>query len=240
MMQDIEPGSGSSMESQFFELRGAIIEANGKIFIGASTSAFGNEVWVANAPAEGPLPLELLEFNGTLVNSNAYLQWKTENETNTSMFIVERSLDGNNYYQVGTIVAANMTGINHYSFTDPDITSLGVSIVYYRLRQVDLDGNFDYSDIVALSIENKKLTISLYPNPVSTQINLTIKSNQPKNSNGVLPIISADLLKRVIILLSPGPQCCIRRYWLCKFRVFIICKYSMRTEIQQSIKVLKQ
>ena len=67
MMQDIEPGSGSSMETQFFELKGTIAEANGKILIGASTSAFGNEVWVANAPAEGPLPLELLEFKGTLV-----------------------------------------------------------------------------------------------------------------------------------------------------------------------------
>ena len=180
IMQDIEPGSGSSMESQFFELKGAIVEANGKIFIGASTTAFGNEVWVANAPAEGPLPLELLEFKGTLVNSNAYLQWKTENETNTSVFIVERSLDGNSYNQVGTILAANRAGINHYSFTDPDIESLGVSIVYYRLRQVDLDGNFAYSGIVALSIENRKLTFRLYPNPVSTQINLTITSNQPQ------------------------------------------------------------
>ena len=123
MTQDIEPGSGSSMESQIFELKGAIVEANGKIFVGASTTAFGNEIWVANAPAEAPLPLELLEFKGTLVNNNAYLQWKTENETNTSVFIVERSLDGNNYYQVGTILAANTAGINNYSFTDPDITS---------------------------------------------------------------------------------------------------------------------
>ena len=95
-----------------------------------------------------PLPVELLEFKGTLVNSNAFLQWKTEHETNTSVFIVERSLDGNNYYQVGTMLAANSAGINNYSFTDPDIVSLGVSIVYYRLKQVDLDGKFVYSGIV--------------------------------------------------------------------------------------------
>ena len=79
------------------------------------------------------------------------------------------------------MLAANRAGINNYSFTDPNIlVLLDVPIVYYRLRQVDLDGNFAYSGIVLLSIENAKLTFRLYPNPVSTQINLTITSNQPQ------------------------------------------------------------
>ena len=239
MLQDIEPGSGSSMESQFFELKRAIIEANGKIFIGASTSAFGNEVWVANAPAEGPLPLELLEFKGTLVNSNAYLQWKTENETNTSMFIVERSLDGNNYYQVGTIVAANRSGINHYRFTDPDITSLGVSTVYYRLRQVDLDGNFDYSGIVALSIENKRLTIGLYPNPVNTQINLTIKSDQAQMIQWRLTDNIGRLIKAGYSSISPGLNVVSEDIAFVSSGVYYLQLIS-GAGIQQSIKVLKQ
>ena len=239
MMQDIEPGIGSSMASQIFELKGAIVEANGKLFIGASTTAFGNEVWVANAPAEAPLPLELLEFSGTLVNNDAHLQWKTENETNTSVFVVERSLDGNNYYQVGTILAANTADINHYSFTDPGITSLGVAVVYYRLRQVDLDGNYDYSDIVALSIENKKLTIRLYPNPVINQINLTIISYQPQKLQWRFTDNIGRLVKAGYYSVSPGLNLVTEDVGAVSSGVYYLQIFN-GTDLQQSIKVLKQ
>jgi len=179
MVQDIEPGGGSSMEAQFYELKGNIIEVNGRIFASASTTSFGNEIWVAIAPADSPLPLELLEFKGWLVNNDGLLQWKTEHETNTITFVIERSTDANNYIPVGTVAAANSAGIHLYNFTDPNITSLGSGIVYYRLRQTDIDGRYTYSDIVALPIENRKITIRLYPNPVvSGQITLTITSYQ--------------------------------------------------------------
>jgi len=180
MVQDIEPGSGSSMESQFYELKTNIIEVNGKVFANAATAVFGNEMWVANAPADGPLPVDLLEFKGALVNDDGFLQWKTENEINTSVFIVERSTDANNYSPIGTILASNTTGVHRYAFTDPNITSLGEATVYYRLRQVDLDGRIKYSGIVTLAIEDKKITIQLYPNPVMHHITLTIVSKQPE------------------------------------------------------------
>jgi len=179
MVQDVEPGIGSSMEAQFYELKTNIIEVNGKVFASATTTDFGNEIWVANAPADGPLPVELLEFKGSLVGNDGFLQWKTENEINTSVFIVERSTDANKYSQIGTILSANTSGIHNYTLTDPNISSLGVTEVYYRLKQVDIDGKFKYSGIVTLFIENKNITsIRLYPNPVKNHINLTITSYQ--------------------------------------------------------------
>lgn len=179
MAQDIEPGSESSMESQFYELKTNIVEVNGRVFASVSTPSFGNEIWVANVPAEGPLPVELLEFKGSLVNNDGFLQWKTENEVNTSVFIIERSTDANNYSQIGTVLASNTNGIHNYTLTDPNINSLGMTVVYYRLRQVDIDGKFKYSGIVTLFIENKNITaIRLYPNPVSSHLNLTITSYQ--------------------------------------------------------------
>ena len=63
----------------------------------------------------GHCRLELLEFKGSLVNNNGLLQWKTENETNTSVFVLERSTDANNYHPIGTILAANTSGIHHYT-----------------------------------------------------------------------------------------------------------------------------
>jgi trimeric autotransporter adhesin len=179
LVQDIEPGIESSMEAQFYELKTNIIEVNGKVFASAATLAVGNEIWIANAPAEGPLPVELLEFKGSLVNNDGHLQWKTENEINTSVFIVERSIDAGTYNQIGTILASNTSGIHNYTLTDPNISSLGVMVVYYRLKQLDIDGKFKYSGIVTLFIENKNITtIRLYQNPVRNHINLAITANQ--------------------------------------------------------------
>ena len=239
MVQDIEPGSGSSMPLQIFELKGAIVEANGKLFTGASTTAFGNEVWVANAPAEAPLPLELLEFKGTLVNNNAYLQWKTEHEANTSVFIVERSLDGNSYYQVGTLLAANRPGINQYSFTDPDIVALAVPVVYYRLRQVDLDGNYKYSGIVPISVENKKLAVQLYPNPVSNQINVTITSYQSQKLQWRLIDNAGRLVKGGHYTLSQGVNVIAEDVSFVSSGLYYLQLFN-GSDVQQSIKVLKQ
>ena len=239
MVQDIEPGSGSSMTSQIFELKGAIAEANGKIFVGASTTAFGNEIWAANAPAESPLPVTLLEFKGTLVNDDAFLQWKTEHEANTSVFIVERSIDGNNFYQVGTRLAANRDGINNYSFTDPGIMSLGVSVVYYRLKQVDLDGKFVYSGIVPLSIENKKLTVRLYPNPANSQINLNITSHQPQKLQWRLTDNAGRLIKAGYYSVSPGFNVITENIGYVSSGVYYLQLFN-GIDLQHSIKVVKQ
>jgi hypothetical protein len=114
-----------------------------------------------------------LEFNGKLVNSDGHLNWKTENEQNVSSFIVERSTNGTQYFPVGTLSANNTSGRQQYQFTDPEITSLGASIIYYRLRQTDFDGKAAYSRIIALTIDKSSLVL-LYPNPVSNQANVTI------------------------------------------------------------------
>ena len=66
LVQDIEPGSGSAIPLLFYEVKGTIIEVNGKVFASATTSNFGTEVWVGNIPADIGLPFELLIFKGTL------------------------------------------------------------------------------------------------------------------------------------------------------------------------------
>ena len=120
------------------------------------------------------LPLTLLEFNGRIFNNNGFLNWKTTDEINTASFDIERSIDGRNYITVGDVVAFNASGINQYNYTDNNITTLGVPVVYYRLKQVDIDGRFTYSRIVALSIDNSRSIVLLYPNPVFNEANITI------------------------------------------------------------------
>jgi hypothetical protein len=138
----------------------------------------GSEVWIADAPADSPLPLTLLEFKGSIVNNDGVLQWKTDNEMNTAAFIIERSIDGRIYRSIGSVTSANSPGKHYYDFTDPNITSLGITDFYYRLKQTDIDGNYTYSNIVILSVTGGKNFVLFYPNPVKDKINMTINVSQ--------------------------------------------------------------
>lgn len=239
MIQDIEAGPGSSMISAFYELKGSIIELNGKVFIGATTSALGYEVWAANVPADGPVPVELLEFKGSLVNNNGFLRWKTINENNTSAFIVERSIDAVNYKSISTILAANTAGIHQYKLTDPDITSCGVAIVYYRLKLIDLDGKFMYSNIVALAIENRNLTVRLLSNPVNSQINLSITSYQSQKLQWRMIDKAGRLIKARTYSVAQGINFISENIGFVSSGVYYIQLYN-GIDLQEVIKVLKQ
>lgn len=124
---------------------------------------------------------------------NAFLNWKTADKQNTKSYAIERSIDGRNYSTVGNVNAANTNGIHHYSFTDNKITALGASVIYYRLKQMDINGKFVYSKIIALSLANKNIVL-LYPNPAIKEINLSI--SVANKSQSQLRII--DILGRVV------------------------------------------
>lgn len=239
LLQDIEPGPASSMPSVIYEMKGTIVQAGEKLFTAASTSSLGNEVWVTHTQASGLIPVMLLDFSGSLLNTNGFLQWKTKNEVNTSVFILERSIDAVNYTPIGTFLASNTVGIHHYSFTDPNIVSLGVSVVYYRLKQINLDGKFKYANIVSLSIENKKMTVSLYPNPVSNHINLTIISPQSQKLQWRIMDKVGRLIKSGAYSVSQGVNYISEDIGLVSNGVYFMQLFN-GSDLQQVIKVLKQ
>ncbi len=129
---------------------------------------------VLNDALQGALPLQLRDFSGKRVNEDALLTWKTENESDMLEYIVERSIDGRNYTDVGTISAANRAGLYNYNFTDYNITSLNVPVIYYRLRQRGIDGKYSYSRIIALPLERNKNIVLFYPNPVIHDLNIAL------------------------------------------------------------------
>ena len=122
-----------------------------------------------------PLPLNLLTFKGSLQNNTTLLEWQTANEVNTSNFAVERSTDGRNFQQIGTVAAAGNAAItNKYSYTDYDVTRQSSSVVYYRLKLVDIDGSYTYSDIVTITLPFVTSKVALFPNPAAHEVNITI------------------------------------------------------------------
>jgi len=125
------------------------------------------------------LPLDLLTFSGSLQNnSTVLLKWKTENEINTSNFLVERSIDGNVFNAIGTISANgnNNGSVFNYSFADVDAANQQSLLLYYRLKIVDRDGSFKYSSIITISLADitGKLTVS--PNPVVGEAKINISA----------------------------------------------------------------
>jgi len=92
-----------------------------------------------------PLPVELSSFVSKCSNGKVVLQWETSSELNNDYFIIERSEDGYDFYQVGVVDGAgNSTTTINYSWTDEN-SSVGS---YYRLTQVDFDGSTTQSDVL--------------------------------------------------------------------------------------------
>jgi hypothetical protein len=121
------------------------------------------------------LPLNLITFKGSLRNNITLLDWETANEINTSNFLVERSTDGRNFQQIGTVTATGNTSVNNkYSYADYDVTRQSSSVVYYRLKIVDNDGSYTYSDIVTITLPFITSKVALFPNPAAHEVNVTI------------------------------------------------------------------
>jgi len=111
-----------------------------------------------------PLPIELLDFKGKYLNNQSVLSWVTASEKNNDYFILERSEDAHEFIQIGKIDGAgNSNTFLNYQFVDVKPIN---QVAYYRLKQVDFDGQFSYSQVIALR-NNQKLNAELkaYPNP---------------------------------------------------------------------------
>lgn len=113
------------------------------------------------------LPIKLEYFGGNYSNNAITLNWKFESQTNFSHFIVEKSLDG---IAFNSIKNNYLTNSQFYSHKDIDLNT--ASIFYYRLKMVDNDGKFSYSNIIKIQT-GRTLTLSVIGNPVKDNLNIT-------------------------------------------------------------------
>lgn len=126
-------------------------------------------------PEEGPMPVTLSRFTASLLQENKVkLDWSTSMEINCSSFIVERSYDANIFSAVATVAGNGTTSLFHsYSAMD-DIFSFDGNVVYYRLRQIDIDGKEHFSNVIALKVKKANQLINVSPNPFSTYVNVNM------------------------------------------------------------------
>ena len=137
----------------------------------------------------GPLPVELISFTGTLLpNQNVLLEWKTASELNNYGFEIEKSyLNSNSWEIIGFVESyGDPSSLVEYSFTD--ITSHSLPIVRYRLKAIDDDGSFKYSEIIEVNTSPLNYDLSQnYPNPFNP--NTIIKYT--------VPFVGPSLMKSV-------------------------------------------
>ena len=117
------------------------------------------------------LPVELLYFYGEREGENVRLDWQTATELNNSHFDVEWSTDGINFEKIGQVAGAGTTNdVQFYDFLHIN-PSNGQN--YYRLKQVDFDGKFEYTNIINIRFEQSNSPIvKIYPNPASYYLNI--------------------------------------------------------------------
>ena len=135
------------------------------------------------------LPVSILNFNGNIKDSKAYLTWNTAAELNNKGFNIERSRDGKNFTDLGFVKGAGTSAkLNTYSYTDATLSDLS-NTAYYRLKQTDFDGKITYSKVIALSLGNIA-DWKMYPNPFKDK--LTVDFNLLADSKVSVQIISKD------------------------------------------------
>jgi hypothetical protein len=123
------------------------------------------------------LPIELESFNAQLNSSSKVgLNWITSAEMNASNFVVERSINGVDFDDEAIVFTeeGNSIADRDYAYSD-NISSVNSDLIYYRLKMVDNNGDFKYSNIALIRLQQEnQVTLVTYPNPAVNQLNITI------------------------------------------------------------------
>jgi hypothetical protein len=182
--QDILPGDGGNI---VINIRGYVVSG--------STNSTANMV-LLNPPAypndnstnnslvaslgvtSGVVAMNLLSFNAVKQNNTVGLKWETSSGMNSNYFDVERSTNGTTWGSIGTVQAGSSSASQQYTFTDATPVK---GINYYRIKQVSVTGQVEYSLIRIVNFNTKDL-ITILPNPTKDRVYISTSGADPIRS----------------------------------------------------------
>ncbi|GAA4393135.1 Ig-like domain-containing protein [Hymenobacter koreensis] len=145
-----------------------------------AVTSFGQTVIGTNGSS--PLPVELTSFTAEHVGEDGLLRWTTAQEKNNAYFEVQSSIDGVTFRALGRVEGHGSTAQPHsYQLTDRNLHRYGSPVIYYRLHQVDTDGQSNYSGIIVLKVALGSVSVDVFPNPAADQLTLRLGGLDARN-----------------------------------------------------------
>lgn len=152
-------------------------------------------VKIDGVTSDAVLPLTLNQFSVSWQNDNVLLQWHTSSEVNMRGFTIESSNDATNFTAMATIAANNQTS-NSYHWLDASTRN---GTIYYRLKMINKDGSFTYSNIVSIP-QKTVATLTIYPNPIVNKLVL----NYTRTTNAAQAAIYSIEGKKLVNISIPN------------------------------------
>jgi hypothetical protein len=132
----------------------------------------------------GVLPIKLKSFTAQALGNRIALNWSTDEELNTSHFVIERSANARNWSPVQTIAAKGEAA----GYTATDATP-AAGDNFYRLKSVDIDGKYEYSHVLKV-VRGRSLSVHVSPNPATEQV--TVSLSTPSSASVQLQLLSSN------------------------------------------------
>lgn len=184
VLQVLSAGSEMSPGTNNGNIQGAGNMFNIKFQVGSANTC--SRLFIC-ANLDCPAPVEYLSFTATKQFNGNALAWQTASEQNSRSFIIQRSTDGITFENIETTAAAgNSSSVISYHYLDINFPA-HAEVVFYRLKQIDIDGSYHYSEIKSLSNDIVQ-RVNVFPNPSRQGQNLTIELSGYSNENIVIEI----------------------------------------------------
>ncbi|MDN5216461.1 hypothetical protein QQ020_30615 [Fulvivirgaceae bacterium BMA12] len=204
--------NNSAGGSDGFYVFGSVSRSGGAQFNGSNNVASGNFLDEADLSTNntslhnfinGILPVELLSFDATFSQDKVTLEWATASELNNDRFEIYRSGNGTDFVLLGEVQGNGTSSELHiYTFTDNRSPS-GTN--YYRLKQIDFDGVYEYSPVVSVKVKLSAVTFQVAPT-VLKEGNLKVKVNNMGQDNAMITLngLKGNLVFSQAVSLTPG------------------------------------
>jgi hypothetical protein len=159
-----------------------------------------NAFYIASDSSINPLPVSLIAFTAVYGDGGVNLNWRTASEINNNHFEIERSMNGSAWEAIGSVSGHDNSQVeNTYTYFDGLTGIVPAGAIYYRLKQVDNNSEYEYSRISVATITNVPVAIAMYPNPTNDIVNITWTSNSSENTDlRVIDITGRELYKENI------------------------------------------
>jgi len=148
------------------------------------------------------LPVELLFFEAFVKDKSVDLFWATATELNALEYVVEKTSNGKDFSEVGRVKAAGNSSVTlNYKLRDPE-PDPGLS--FYRLKQIDYNGEYTYSKLVATKFIDRDIKYSIFPNPAQGQASLKFVSDTDSQHEIKIFDLKGDIILEKVCMAEKG------------------------------------